>query len=113
MLSMKDALVASCSPRTAAAFCIFFPATASTMWGTIHPAMFGQIMVRRMFRERQILTQICGNNFMVLKAAPPLIVTAEQLDKFVQAIRLLVELAERSRAFWSEGLAMALRAVNF
>ena len=34
----------------------------------IHPAMFGQIMVMCMFRKKQILTQICGNNFMVLKA---------------------------------------------
>jgi ornithine--oxo-acid transaminase len=109
---MNDALGASCSPRTAAAFWIFFPATASTMWGTIHPAMFGQIMVMRMFREKQILTQICGNNFMVLKAAPPLIVTAEQLDEFVQAIRGLVELAEMSRAFWTEALGMPRRAVN-
>src|SRR6202011_4375042 len=46
----------------------------------IHPAMFGQIVVMRMFREKGILTQICGNNFMVLKAAPPLMVTSEQMD---------------------------------
>jgi ornithine--oxo-acid transaminase len=74
--------------------------------------MFGQIMVMRMFREKRILTQICGNNFMVLKAAPPLIVTAEQLDEFVRAIRDLVGLAETSPAFWTEALAMARRAVN-
>jgi ornithine--oxo-acid transaminase len=37
----------------------------------VHPAMFGQIVVMRMFRKKSILTQICGNNFMVLKAAPP------------------------------------------
>ena len=78
----------------------------------VHPAMFGQIMVMRMFREKRILTQICGNNFMVLKAAPPLIVTAEQLDEFVRAIREVVELAETSPAFWTEALGMARRAVN-
>ena len=43
----------------------------------IHPAMFGQVIVMRMFREKNILTQICGNNFMVLKAAPPLVVSEE------------------------------------
>jgi len=64
----------------------------------IHPAMFGQIVVMRMFREKGILTQICGNNFMVLKAAPPLTVTPEQLDEFVSAIRAVVELAESSPA---------------
>jgi ornithine--oxo-acid transaminase len=76
----------------------------------IHPAMFGQIIVMRMFREHGILTQICGNNFMVLKAAPPLMVSSEQLDEFVLAIRAVVELAETSPKFWTEALAMARRA---
>ena len=78
----------------------------------IHPAMFGQIVVMRMFREKGILTQICGNNFMVLKAAPPLMVTAEQLDEFVEAVRSVVEMAQTSLAFWNEALGMARRAVN-
>ncbi|HEY1483927.1 MAG TPA: aspartate aminotransferase family protein [Candidatus Acidoferrum sp.] len=78
----------------------------------IHPAMFGQIVVMRMFREKGILTQICGNNFMVLKAAPPLMVTTEQLDKFVTGIREIVELAQTSATFWTEALGMARRAVN-
>jgi ornithine--oxo-acid transaminase len=78
----------------------------------IHPAMFGQIVVMRMFREKRILTQICGNNFMVLKAAPPLMVTADQLDTFVSAIRDVVELAENSPSFWTEALGMARRATN-
>jgi ornithine--oxo-acid transaminase len=78
----------------------------------IHPAMFGQILVMRMFREKSILTQICGNNFMVLKAAPPLMVTSEQLDEFVTSIRDVVEMAQTSLAFWTEALAMVRRSVN-
>lgn len=78
----------------------------------IHPAMFGQIVVMRMFREKSILTQICGNNFMVLKAAPPLTVTAEQLDEFVNAFREVAEMAETSPIFWTEALVMARRAMN-
>jgi ornithine--oxo-acid transaminase len=78
----------------------------------IHPAMFGQIVVMRMFREKGILTQICGNNFMVLKAAPPLTVTAGQLDEFVEAIRDVVEMAQTSPTFWTEGLAVVRRAIN-
>jgi ornithine--oxo-acid transaminase len=78
----------------------------------IHPAMFGQILVMRMFREKSILTQICGNNFMVLKAAPPLTVTPEQLDEFVTAIRDVVEMAQTSLVFWTEALAMVRRSVN-
>jgi hypothetical protein len=40
------------------------------------------------------------------------IVTAEQLDEFVRAIRHVVELAETSPAFWTEALGMARRAAN-
>ena len=78
----------------------------------IHPAMFGQIVVMRMFREKGILTQICGNNFMVLKAAPPLIVTESQLDQFVDGIRDVIEMAQTSPSFWTEALQMVRRAVN-
>jgi ornithine--oxo-acid transaminase len=78
----------------------------------IHPAMFGQIVVMRMFREKGMLTQICGNNFMVLKAAPPLMVTVEQLDEFVEGIRDVVEMAQTSPAFWTEALGMVKRAAR-
>jgi ornithine--oxo-acid transaminase len=49
----------------------------------IHPAMFGQILVMRLFRDKNMLTQICGNNYMVLKVAPPLVVTESQIDERV------------------------------
>jgi ornithine--oxo-acid transaminase len=78
----------------------------------IHPAMFGQIVVMRMFREKGFLTQICGNNFMVLKAAPPLMVTSGQLEEFVDAIRDVIELAQTSPGFWTEALGMARRAAS-
>ena len=78
----------------------------------IHPAMFGQIVVMRMFRDRGILTQICGNNFMVLKVAPPLVVTEGEIEEFVSAIRDVVEDMHSSPAFWTEALGLAKRAVN-
>jgi ornithine--oxo-acid transaminase len=78
----------------------------------IHPAMFGQIVVMRMFRDLGILTQVCGNNFMVLKVAPPLVVTEDEINEFVTAIRHVVELMHSSPAFWTEALGLAKRAVN-
>lgn len=78
----------------------------------IHPAMFAQIVVMRMFRDKNILTQVCGNNFMVLKVAPPLVVTEAQIDEFVVAIREVVELMHTSTQFWSEALGLAKRAVG-
>jgi ornithine--oxo-acid transaminase len=76
----------------------------------IHPAMFGQILVMRLFRSG-FLTQICGNDFMVLKVAPPLTVTPEQISGFISAVRDIVELAHHPGAFWSEALGLARRAL--
>jgi ornithine--oxo-acid transaminase len=76
----------------------------------IHPGMFGQILVMRLFRDAGFLTQICGNNFMVLKVAPPLVVTDQQMDKFVTAVRDVVELSNSPGTFWSEALRLAQRA---
>jgi ornithine--oxo-acid transaminase len=77
----------------------------------IHPAMFGQILVMRLFRDKGILTQICGNDFMVLKVAPPLVVRSEQVDQFVSAVHEVVDAAHHPGAFWSEALGLARRAV--
>jgi len=76
----------------------------------VHPAMFGQVIVMRLFRDCRILTQICGNSFQVLKATPPLTVTEEQIVEFVAAVGSVVEIAHHPGEFWSEALGMARRA---
>ncbi len=78
----------------------------------IHAGMFGQMIVMRMFREKNVLTQICGNNFMVLKVAPPLVVTEQQCDVFVDSIGDVVEAIHSSGAFWTDALGLASRAIN-
>jgi ornithine--oxo-acid transaminase len=80
-------------------------------FGKIHPAMFGQILVMRLFRDHGILTQICGNDFMVLKVAPPLVITEPEVDQFVAAIRGVVELAHSPGSFWTEALGLARRTL--
>jgi ornithine--oxo-acid transaminase len=78
----------------------------------IHGGMFGQMLVMRLFRQEHILTQICGNDFMVLKAAPPLVVEARQVEYFVEAVEREVGLIHSSQTFWSDALRLAKRAVN-
>jgi len=70
------------------------------------------VIVMRLFRDWKILTQMCGNNFMVLKVAPPLVVTEEQIDRFVEAIGNVVDLMHTSGGYWSEALGLARRVVN-
>lgn len=78
----------------------------------IHPAMFGQVLVMRMFRDQRLLTQMCGNNFMVLKVAPPLVVSEEQIKTFASGIRQVIHLAHHSAEFWTEAIGLAKRTVN-
>jgi ornithine--oxo-acid transaminase len=78
----------------------------------IHPGMFGQTIVMRLFRDKNILTQMCGNNFMVLKVAPPLIVSESEIDRFVTSIGEVVELVHSSSTFWTDALGLAKRALN-
>jgi ornithine--oxo-acid transaminase len=75
-----------------------------------HPGLFGQIFVMRLFNKGNMLTQICGNDFMTLKVAPPLSVTRSEIDEFVQAIRRTVDEVHHSAGFWSEGLKIFARA---
>ena len=78
----------------------------------IHPGMFGQVAVMRLFRDKNILTQMCGNNFMVLKAAPPLVVTESQIDSYVDGVRDIVDLMHTRASFWTEALGLARRAIG-
>jgi ornithine--oxo-acid transaminase len=74
--------------------------------------MFGMVVVMRLFREKNILTQICGNNHMVLKVAPPLVVTKAQIDEFVTSMAEILEMIHTKASFWAEALQLARRAVN-
>jgi len=77
----------------------------------IHPGMFGQMLVMQLFREG-ILTQICGNDFLVLKVAPPLVLQEAQVDEFVGKLAKVVESIHTSSSFWSEALGLARRVVS-
>lgn len=78
---------------------------------TIHPAVFGQILVMRLLHDHGFLTQVCGNNFTVLKVAPPLSVSEARIDAFVAALGQVVEQMQTSPAFWTDALGIAKRAI--
>ena len=81
-------------------------------FGSIHPAMFGQVLVMRLFRDRGIYSQICGNAFLVLKASPALNVSEAQLDAYVDGVEAIVDLMHGSHRFWGEALGMARRVLD-
>jgi ornithine--oxo-acid transaminase len=80
-------------------------------FGKIHPGMFGQVVVMRLFRQG-FLTEMCGNNFQVLKVAPPLVVKEREADEFVHAVTDVVEMMHSSTTFWTEALGLARRVLT-
>ena len=78
----------------------------------VHAGLFGQMMVSELFRKESVLTQMCGNNFMVLKVAPPLVASEEQLDRIVAAVERVVQRVHAGPGFWTTSLGMVRRAAG-
>jgi acetylornithine/succinyldiaminopimelate/putrescine aminotransferase len=49
---------------------------------------------------------------MVLKVAPPLVVSERQIENSVASIRDVVEAVHLSSSFWSQALALGRRAMS-
>jgi ornithine--oxo-acid transaminase len=49
---------------------------------------------------------------MVLKVAPPLVITEDQIAQYLDAIEATLETIHSSASFWSDALTLAQRAVR-
>jgi ornithine--oxo-acid transaminase len=78
----------------------------------IHPGMLGQMMVRRLFSKHDLLTQICGNNFLVLKVAPPLVLEQEDVETILSSMHAAISAMHGSGQFWKDALNLGRRAVR-
>ena len=78
----------------------------------IHPGLFGQMIVMRLFREFGILTQVCGNNLLVIKATPPLNVHEKSLDHFTVAFKQVVEAMQSSKRPWQDAMKLIARTAK-
>jgi ornithine--oxo-acid transaminase len=76
----------------------------------VHAGLFGQMVVMKLFREGGILTQMCGNHFRVIKAAPPLTVSEEELEAYARAMDEVMASFHSGKGF-AEGLRLAGRAL--
>jgi acetylornithine/succinyldiaminopimelate/putrescine aminotransferase len=59
------------------------------------PGIFSQFVIGPLFREHRILSQVAGHSINVLKAIPPLTVTEEDVDWFVDALDQVLARASR------------------
>ena len=81
-------------------------------FGKLHPGLFGQMLVRSLLRDEGILTQMCGNNYRVVKASPPLTSSGSQIEQFLEALERTLERIHAGGGFWSQGPGIAARALK-
>jgi ornithine--oxo-acid transaminase len=62
----------------------------------IQPGLFAQLVIVPLFREHRILSQVAGHGMNVLKAIPPLVVTEDDVDWFVNALDETIARAEKT-----------------
>jgi ornithine--oxo-acid transaminase len=61
----------------------------------VQPGLFAQLVVVPLFSEHKILSQVAGHKVAVLKVLPPLVVTDEDIERFVDALSATIERAQR------------------
>ncbi len=61
----------------------------------MQPGLFAQLVVGPLFRDHRILSQVAGHGMPVMKGLPPLVVTDEDVEYFVEALRTTIRKAQR------------------
>jgi len=61
----------------------------------MQPGLFAQLVVAPLFAKHKILSQVAGHRMAVLKALPPLVVSDEDVDYFVDALSATIKRAQR------------------
>ena len=57
--------------------------------------LFAQLVVVPLFTKHHILTQVAGHDMAVIRILPPLVVTDENVEEFVDALRKTIKGAQR------------------
>ena len=78
----------------------------------MHPGLFGQMLIRALQVDEGILTQMCGHNFRVVKASPPLVATDGEISQFIEGLGRTMEKVHSGMRFWVSGLKIAARALR-
>jgi ornithine--oxo-acid transaminase len=74
------------------------PAGGSRSWRLlerVQPGLFAQLVVVPLFSEHKILTQVAGHDSNVIKILPPLVLSEDDVDWFVEALEATLARAQK------------------
>jgi ornithine--oxo-acid transaminase len=90
----------------------FFLRQAWSMMHKMHPGLFAQAFTIPLMEEHRILTQVAGHNEDVLKVAPALVVTKEDIDYFTVSLETCLKSAHSFPGpFWEVSKRLAKNAL--
>ena len=70
-------------------------------------------MVKALFEQGKVLSQMAGDNYLVIKSLPPLVLSEAQLFQYASALERVCEMVVNDKtAFWSQGLKTAAKAFS-
>jgi len=75
------------------------PESRKLSWKLIEkmqPGLFAQLVVAPLFSRHRILSQVAGHNIAVIKGLPPLVVTDEDVEYFVESLASSIRRAQRT-----------------
>ncbi len=90
---------------------------AKGLWDTIErrqPGLFAQMVTVPLFRDHRILTQVAGHHMNVVKALPPLVISAAELHRFAAALEEVLADTEEHlfRGYAKLGLDLGRRSLR-
>jgi ornithine--oxo-acid transaminase len=74
------------------------PESGSRSWRLIErmqPGLFAQLVVAPLFSKHHVLSQVAAHKLAVIKILPPLVVTDDDIDYFVDALHSTIKRAQR------------------
>ncbi|MGZ3534404.1 MAG: aspartate aminotransferase family protein, partial [Thermodesulfobacteriota bacterium] len=78
----------------------------------INPGLFAQAFTIPLLEKHAVLSQVAGSNQDVLKVAPSLVVTREDIDWFVRALDEVLTSAHKFPGpFWEVATSLAKNAL--
>jgi len=85
---------------------------AWTMMHKMHPGLFAQAFTIPLMEEHRILTQVAGHNEDVLKVAPALVITKDDIDYFTKSLESCLQAAHSFPGpFWEVSKRLAKNAL--
>ncbi|MFF2650297.1 aspartate aminotransferase family protein [Streptomyces sp. NPDC058045] len=83
-------------------------------WAMLQAArkgLFAQMVVVPLLQKHRILTQVSGDHLEVIKLIPPLVLTEQDVDRFVAAFTAVMDDAHGSGLMWDFGRTLVTQAI--